>query len=82
MSTTTARTSGRQTILSSIVEAKTNIVVGFSINYVLNILILRGFGYDVTYGDAFWIGVVFTAFSILRIFVLRRWFNSMKWGHK
>jgi hypothetical protein len=51
---------------------------GFSINYLGNIWILPQFGYNVTYSDAFWIGVVFTFISIARSYILRRWFNGLK----
>lgn len=70
-----------QTKLGSFTEAWANIVVGFGINYVANILILPLFGLNVTYGDAFWIGVCFTAISLIRSYVLRRWFNGLKFGN-
>lgn len=71
----------RQTWWGSIVEAKTNIAVGFGINYAANLAVLPAFGYNVTPGDAFGIGLVFTVISIARTLVIRRWFNSMSFGH-
>lgn len=71
-----------QTRLGSFAEAWANIGVGFGINYVANLAILPAFGYDVTAGDAFLIGVVFTAISLIRSYVLRRWFNGLKFGNK
>ena len=38
-------------------------------------------GLAVTAGDAFWIGVIFTAISLARSYVLRRWFNGLRFGH-
>lgn len=67
-----------QTRLGSFIEAILNVIVGFSINYVGNITILPMFGYNVSYSDAFWIGIVFTFISIARSYVLRRWFNGLK----
>jgi hypothetical protein len=32
-------------------------------------------GFHISAGGAFWIGVIFTAISVLRSFVIRRWFN-------
>jgi hypothetical protein len=71
-----------QTWLGSIVEAKTNLVVGFAINWTANMLFLPLFGFDsLTAAKAFGIGLVFTVISLLRQLVLRRWFNGMKFGN-
>lgn len=67
-----------QTRLGSFIEAWANILVGFTISYIANIVVLRSFGYAVTAGDAFWIGVVFTLISLVRSYVIRRWFNGFK----
>lgn len=72
----------RQTRLGSLVEAKLNIVVGFAINWTANLLILPLFGFHVTGVQAFHIGLIFTVISLVRSYVLRRFFNSLKWGHK
>lgn len=73
---------GTQTWWGSIVEAKTNIVIGFAINWTANMLVLPLFGFDsLTAGKAFGIGLVFTVISILRQLVIRRWFNGMKFGN-
>lgn len=65
-----------QSRLSSFYEACMNIVIGFSINWVANLLILPIFGFNVTGGQAFGIGVFFTAISLVRSYVIRRWFNA------
>ena len=73
----------RQTVWGSIVEAKTNIAVGFVVNYVANMTILPLFGFDsLTPGKNFVIGLLYTGISLVRQFVIRRWFNGLKWGHK
>lgn len=73
---------GTQTWWGSIVEAKTNIVVGFAINWTANMLVLPLFGFSsLTASKAFGIGLVFTIISILRQLVIRRWFNGMKFGN-
>jgi hypothetical protein len=74
--------SPRQTRWGSLVEAKVNIVVGFAINWVANMTILPLFGFHVTGAQAFHIGVIFTVISLVRSYVLRRFFNSLHWGHK
>lgn len=71
-----------QTKLGSFVEAWANIAVGFGINYCANLLVLPLFGLNVTPADAFGIGVIFTVISLVRSYVLRRWFNGLKFGNK
>lgn len=66
---------GGQTMRDSITETWTNIAIGFGINYVANLLVLPLAGFHIGAADAFWVGVIFTAISVLRSFVLRRWFN-------
>lgn len=70
-----------QTRAGSLAEAAANIAVGFAINWAANMLVLPQFGFDVTAGDAFGIGLVFTVISLLRSYVLRRWFNGLRFGH-
>lgn len=71
-----------QTRMGSFIEAWANIAVGFAINYFANMAILPLFGFAVTWGQAFWIGVIFTVISLVRQYVLRRWFNGLKFGNK
>jgi len=70
-----------QTKLGSFVEAWANILVGFGVNFTANLIVLPWFGFDVTAGDAFGIGLVFTAISLVRSYVIRRWFNGMRFGN-
>lgn len=65
-----------QTRLGSLFEALANVVIGFGINWTANMLILPLFGFYVTGGQAFGIGVFFTVISIVRSYALRRWFNA------
>ena len=66
-----------QTRLGSLVEATINILVGFGINVIANMLILPLFGFNVTFTQTLEIGLLFTGISILRGYCIRRWFNSM-----
>lgn len=70
-----------QTKTGSFVEAWANIVVGFSINWCANMIVLPYFGFNLSGGTAFKIGVVFTVISLARSYVLRRWFNGLKFGN-
>jgi hypothetical protein len=72
-----------QTKLGSITEAWANIAVGFSINYAANMLILPLFGFKtLTALTNFEIGLLYTLISLARSYVLRRWFNGLKFGNK
>jgi hypothetical protein len=72
-----------QTKLGSIAEAWANITVGFSINYAANMLILPLFGFKtLTALTNFEIGLLYTVISLARSYVLRRWFNGLKFGNK
>ncbi len=66
-----------QSRLQSLIEAWVNVIIGFGISIVANLVVLPAFGYSVSLADAFGIGIVFTAVSIVRSYLIRRWFNRM-----
>jgi hypothetical protein len=70
-----------QTRTGSAIEVATNILVGFSINWVANLLILPLYGFQITGGQAFSMGLIFTAIAIVRGYVLRRVFNRIRSLH-
>ena len=65
-----------QSRLGSFVEAVVNVVIGFTINWVANLVILPMFGFHVTGAQAFHMGLWFTAISVVRSYAIRRWFNQ------
>lgn len=65
-----------QTRLGSLIEVCINILIGFSINWVANMYILPLYGFKITGGQAFSMGLIFTAISVVRGYVIRRWFNA------
>lgn len=72
-----------QTRLGSIAEAWANIAVGFAINFTANWCILPLFGFNsLTLRTNFEIGLLYTLISLVRSYVLRRWFNGLKFGNK
>jgi hypothetical protein len=72
-----------QTKLGSVAEAWANIAVGFGINFGANMLILPMFGFaSLTLGKNLFIGGLYTIISLARSYVLRRWFNGLKFGNK
>ena len=70
-----------QTRLGSWLEAWANILVGFSVNFLANLVVLPLFGFNVTGSQAFHIGLVFTVISLIRSYVLRRTFNRIRHLH-
>jgi len=62
---------------NSAFEAATNVAIGYLVSVLANVLILPVFGYNVTIGDSFAIGLAFTAVSLARSYVLRRLFNRL-----
>lgn len=67
-----------QSRIGSLAEALLNIAIGFGINWAANMWILPRFGFHVTGGEAFQIGLFFTAISLVRGYVIRRWFNGLR----
>jgi hypothetical protein len=61
----------------SFVEAWTNIGVGFGINLIANLTVLPFFGYDVHLSQALGIGVIFTVISVVRSYLLRRFYERL-----
>ena len=72
-----------QTRIGSLVESWANIFIGFSLNFAMNWIVLRPMGFtSLTLEKNFEIGLVFTFVSLARSYVLRRWFNGLRWGNK
>lgn len=65
-----------QTKLGSLIEACMNVLIGFSINFVANLLILPLIGFHISVGQNLFIGVLYTLVSVVRSYVIRRWFNA------
>jgi hypothetical protein len=60
----------------SFVEAVTNIVVGYGLAVLTQIIVFPFFGLHVSLSENLLIGGVFTAISLGRSFALRRIFNA------
>ena len=65
-----------QTRLGSLIEVLFNIAIGFAINWVANIYILPLYGFQITGGQAFSMGLIFTIISVVRSYIVRRFFNA------
>lgn len=59
----------------SFIEAVTNVVVGFALAVLTQVLVFPVFGIAVTFDQNVSIAVIFTLVSLARGYVLRRVFN-------
>ena len=69
----------RQSRLMSLVEAVANVVVGYGVAVLVQLLLFPLFGLTVTLRQNLVIGLVFTAVSIVRSYLLRRAFDAWRW---
>ena len=58
----------------SLIEAFTNVVVGYALAVVTQIIVFPWFGLQPSLGDNLALGLVFTSISLLRGYALRRLF--------
>jgi hypothetical protein len=68
----------KQTRLMSLVEAVTNVAVGYGLAVVTQILIFPIFGLHTTLVQNLQMGAIFTVVSIARSFALRRLFEAIR----
>lgn len=68
----------KQSRLMSFVEAISNVVLGYGVAVVTQILIMPIFGLHTTLAQNLKMGVVFTIVSIARSFALRRVFERFR----
>lgn len=66
----------KQTRRHSFIESCTNVLIGYFVALASQLAIFPLFGIHVAFRDNILIGLYFTAISILRSYVLRRWFTS------
>ena len=60
----------------SLIETLTNVGIGWFISFIANMLVLPLFGYNINLTDGLLISIIFTIISIVRGYVIRRFFNS------
>jgi hypothetical protein len=66
-----------QSRLSSFIESVVNILIGFGVALLSQIVVFPLFDIHVTMSTNLGIGAWFTAISLVRSYVIRRWFNAM-----
>ena len=65
-----------QSKMDSLIETLTNVGIGWFMSFIANMLVLPLFGYNINLTDGVLISIIFTIISIIRGYVVRRWFNS------
>ena len=72
------RSSMKQSRLMSLVEAITNIVIGYGIAVATQLIVFPWFGLPARISDAVAIGAIYTGISIVRSYALRRVFETLR----
>lgn len=67
-----------QTRLQSLLEAWMNILIGYGIAFLSQVVVFPWFGIHVGVKQNIEIGLIFTVISLIRSYALRRFFN---WLH-
>ena len=65
-----------QTKRQSFIEAVFNTLIGFVVALISQIVVFPQFGIQVTFETNLWIGAWFTVISVVRSYIVRRWFNE------
>lgn len=65
-----------QTRLESLLEVCVNVAIGWVVALITQLIVFPLYGIHVTVGEQLGISVVFTVVSIIRSYVIRRWFNA------
>lgn len=65
-----------QSKTSSFIESWINVLIGFGINFTANALVLPLIGFHISMAQNLTLGVIYTAISVARSYVIRRWFNA------
>ena len=68
-----------QTKTQSIIESITNIAIGYSVAIVSQLAVFPLFNINVTIQDNLMIGLYFTVISLVRSYVIRRYFNKINY---
>ena len=64
-----------QSKLMSLWESWFNVIVGFGINYIANLVVLPWFGIYIDPVTNIFVGLIYTAISVCRSYCIRRYMN-------
>ena len=65
-----------QTRLGSFLEVMINVILGYFVALISQILVFPIYGINVSFQTNVWIGLWFMAIAIVRAYIIRRWFNQ------
>lgn len=65
-----------QTRKNSLIESFTNVTIGYGVAIASQLMIFPIFNIHITLPENFLIGIWFTIISIIRSYIIRRWFNN------
>lgn len=65
-----------QTKKQSLIETLTSVFAGWLIGVILNLTVLPLFDYNITIVDSLLVSLIFTVISVVRGYLIRRFFNS------
>lgn len=65
-----------QTRVGSLIESLMNIAIGYFVALLSQLAIFPMFGIHVSLSTNLWIGAWFTLISLIRSYIIRRWFNK------
>ncbi len=68
----------KQSRKASLAESLLNVAIGYGIALLSQIVVFPWFGIDVSLSQNIAIGLIFTVISIVRSFVLRRFFEALR----
>ncbi len=66
-----------QSKVGSLVEAFVNILIGYSVAVISQIILFPFFDIHIPIQSNLYIGAWFTLISLVRSYVVRRWFNAL-----
>jgi hypothetical protein len=71
-----------QTRLQSGIEACANVLVGYRVALASQLALFPLFDIHIPFSANLWIGLWFTVISLGRSYVLRRWFNGLRFRNR
>lgn len=69
-----------QSKLLSVAETVTNTTVGYVVAIGSQVMIFPYFGIHIPFHDNLMLGAFFTVISLIRGYIIRRWFNGFKFS--
>lgn len=66
-----------QSVKGSLAESTTNVIAGFGLNWLLNMIGFHAMGFAVSGSSVLVMSIVMTAVSFIRSYAIRRSFNRL-----